>query len=117
MPTKASGARGSRRFRKSRATRERPSDLTLGRTSSLAERLQAQRRQLFKAISIVECCKYASATKFAVDDLEYMAFAFDAINDLLNSTAGELEGIASCVGSEDPAQDADDADVDRPECR
>ncbi len=62
---------------------------------SLAERLQAQREQLFKAMAIVECCKYASATLYEVDDSEYMVPAFDTVCDLLDTSAGELERIAS----------------------
>jgi hypothetical protein len=62
---------------------------------SIAERVQAQRERLFKAMSIVECCKYASATLYAVDDSEYMVPAFDTICDLLDTSAGELELIAT----------------------
>ncbi|MGE3667312.1 MAG: hypothetical protein AB7G51_11925 [Steroidobacteraceae bacterium] len=62
---------------------------------SLAERVEAQREQLFKALSIVECCKFATATLLEVDDSEYMVPAFEAICDLLNTSAGELEVIAA----------------------
>lgn len=68
-------------------------------TPSLAERIEAQREQLFKAMSIVECCKNASATKLPVDDLEYMVPAFDTLYDLLNTAAGELERITSACKS------------------
>lgn len=72
-----------------------PRPLALDSAPSLAERVQAQREQLYKAMSIVECCKYASATLYAVDDSEYMVPAFDTICDLLDTAAGELERIAS----------------------
>lgn len=72
-----------------------PRPSALDSAPSLAERVQAQREQLYKAISIVECCKYASATLYAVDDSEYMVPAFDTICDLLDTSAGELEQIAS----------------------
>lgn len=64
---------------------------------SLAERVQALREQLFKVISIVECCKFATATLFEVDDSEYMVPAFEVICDLLDTSAEELEKIAFSV--------------------
>src|SRR5690606_15806638 len=39
---------------------------------SLAERVGKERAQIFKALSIVECCWHATVTKRAVDDQEYM---------------------------------------------
>jgi len=68
--------------------------LSLDVVPSLAERVVAQREQLFQALSIVECCKFATATLLAVDDSEYMVPAFEVICDLLNASAEELEGIA-----------------------
>lgn len=62
---------------------------------SLAERVEKERGQIFKALSIVECCWHATVTKWAVDDDEYMIPAFEAACDLLNDAAEELEGIAS----------------------
>jgi len=62
---------------------------------SLAERVQIERGQIFKALSIVECCWYATVTKWAVDDQEYMIPAFEAVCDLLNDAAERLEPIAS----------------------
>jgi len=63
--------------------------------ASLSERVQAERDRLFKALSIVECCRFATATKFEVNDSEYMAPAFEAICDLLNASVEELELVAS----------------------
>jgi len=57
---------------------------------SLGDRVQAEREQLFKAIAIVECCKYASASLYEVKDPEYIVPVFEAVCDLLNSAAGEL---------------------------
>lgn len=66
---------------------------------SLAERLQAEREQIFKAISIVECCKNATATLLEVNDSEYMIPAFEAICDLLDTSATELGRIVDeCAG-------------------
>jgi len=76
--------------------RQRPAS-PLYRAPSLAERVEAQRDPLMKALSIVECCKYASATMLDVDDSEYMIPAFETIYDLLNTSAGELERIAKSV--------------------
>ena len=72
-----------------------PRPAALDSTPSLAKRVNAQREQLFKAMSIVECCKYASATLYNVDDSEYMVPAFDVVCDLLDASVGELELIAS----------------------
>lgn len=67
----------------------------LNATPSLGERVEAERARLFKALSIVECCRFATATLFEVNDSEYMVPAFEAICDLLSTSAEELEGIAS----------------------
>lgn len=71
--------------------------------SSLAERLRAERKQIFKAISIVECCKNATATLLEVNDSEYMIPAFEAVCDLLDTSAMELGRIVDeCAGSGRP---------------
>lgn len=62
---------------------------------SLAERVEKERGQIFKALSIVECCWYATVTRWVVDDQEYMIPAFKVACDLLNDTAEALETIAS----------------------
>jgi hypothetical protein len=62
--------------------------------SSVAERIQAQREQLFRAISVVRCCRNAAATKLVEDDVEYMIPAFETVCDLLDSAADELASIA-----------------------
>jgi hypothetical protein len=64
------------------------------RIRSLAERVQIERERMFKALSLVLCCKYATVTKWQVDDQEYMIPAFQAICDLLDDAAEELELIA-----------------------
>lgn len=65
---------------------------------SLAERVEAERERIFKAVSIVQCCRYAIVTKWEVDDLEYMIPAFEAVCNLLDASAEELERIAfACV--------------------
>jgi hypothetical protein len=71
----------------------------LASAPSLVERVEAQRVQIMKALSIIECCKYASATLLDVDDSEYMVPAFEALHDLLNTSAEELERIAKAASS------------------
>jgi hypothetical protein len=67
--------------------------------SAIAERLQAERKQIFKAISIVECRKNATATLLEVNDSEYMIPAFEAVCDLLDNSATELGRIVDeCAG-------------------
>lgn len=73
---------------------ERSQTSAVDPVSSLAERIQAERNQLFKALAIVECCKYASATSLELSDLEFMVPVFEAVCDLLNTSAGELGCIA-----------------------
>jgi hypothetical protein len=101
MATKASATRMSRRPAKravgQERNRRRRSASPLDHAPSLAERIEAQRGQVMKALSIIECCKYASATLLDVDDSEYMVPAFEAVHDLLNTSAEELERIASSV--------------------
>lgn len=117
-PTKASRAKASRQTGKSatkqaRAPKQsrassadtpeskRPElkPLALDSPPSLAKRLQAERAQIFKAMSIVECCKNATATLLKVNDSEYMIPAFEAICDLLDTSADELGRIVDeCAG-------------------
>jgi len=59
----------------------------------VAERIQAQREQLFRAISVVRCCRNATATKLVEDDVEYMIPAFETVCELLDSAADELATI------------------------
>lgn len=83
----------AKRVRTRKRPRQRRSHV-LDARPSLPEQVQAQREQLFKALSIVQCCKHASATLFEVEDLEYMVPTFDALHDLLNNASEELERIA-----------------------
>lgn len=71
--------------------------LPLDDAPSLIERVEAQRERLFKAMSILECCKNASATLYDVDDCEYMVPAFETIYDLLDTSAGELDRIMTAL--------------------
>jgi hypothetical protein len=77
--------------------RRQQSASPLASAPSLVERVEAQRVRIMKALSIIECCKYASATLLHVEDSEYMVPAFETVNDLLNTSAEELEHIASSV--------------------
>ncbi len=71
-----------------------PQSSAIDSVASLADRIQAEREQLFKALAIVECCKYASATLLELSDFEFMVPVFEAVCDLLNTSAGELGRIA-----------------------
>jgi len=96
-------ARPSREFRaatqgskQSAEPRNSTSPVTaLDAAPSLAERVELERERISKAVSIVLCCWYAMVTKWDVDDHEYMIPAFEAVCDLLDDAAEELEGIAS----------------------
>ncbi len=97
-PSKVSQARSSKLTRASEpaADHMRVSPLD---NPSLAARVEAQRDQLFKVISIVECCKFATATLLEVNDSEYMIPAFEAVCDLLDASAMELGRIVDeCAG-------------------
>lgn len=63
--------------------------------SSLSDRVQAEREQLFKVIGIVELCKLAAATSLEVSDPDYLVPAFETICDQLNACAERLEWIAA----------------------
>ena len=72
--------------------------------SAIAERLQAERKQIFKAMSIIECCKNATATLLEVNDSEYMIPAFEAVCDLLDTSADELGRIVDECASHSRSQ-------------
>ena len=94
-PSRESRAAASRSKRRADTRKSTPPVNTLDADPSLAERVEAERDRIFKAVSIVLCCWYATVTKWAVDDHEYMIPAFEAVCDLLNDSAEELERIAS----------------------
>lgn len=58
-----------------------------------------EREQFFKAISIVECCEYASSTMAEVATVEYMDGVFDVLLEILNSSAGELGCMVDELGN------------------
>lgn len=61
-----------------------------------AERLQTQRRQIFKAMSIIEVCRMGSDSMLApLNGVEEADFgdALAAAHDLLNDVADELEAL------------------------
>lgn len=74
----------------SKRTRRR----TLPTPSSLAERVQAEREQLFRAIGIIELCRFATSTLLEVGESEYMIPVFETTCDLLNASAERLEWIS-----------------------
>jgi hypothetical protein len=70
-----------------------------GKTDDVArpldQHVEAQRQAIFKVMSIVECCQFASASLYAQDRAEYRVPAFRAAYDLLDAVCGELESLAS----------------------
>jgi hypothetical protein len=94
-PSKASRAPAPASKRSAEMTEGNPRVTPLDAAPSLAERVQVERKQIFKALSIVECCRFATATLLEVGDTERMIPAFESVCDLLNGVAEELEGIAS----------------------
>ena len=94
-PSAASRAAAPASKRSAETTKDNPRVTPLDAAPSLAERVQVEREQIFKALSIVECCRFATATLLDMGDTECMTPAFEAICDLLSDSAEELERIAS----------------------
>lgn len=88
----ASSRKQTRGMKSSHALQKSREPLRIARSGqpSLEERLQAERDRLFKAISIIECCKYATACLMHMSDSEYMVPAFEAACELLDTSAEEL---------------------------
>jgi hypothetical protein len=93
--SRGSGASAPESKRSAETTKDNPRVTPLDAAPSLAERVQIERQQIFKALSIVECCRFATATLLEVGDTEYMLPAFEAVCDLLNDAAEEFQRIAS----------------------
>lgn len=67
---------------------------------SLAARVAEERARLFKAASIIACCRLACATLLDQGgDREVMTDALQAAYDLIDATAGELEVIGGKGGA------------------
>jgi len=75
---------------KARKVRRRPKKTTEPAPLPLAERLQTQRERLFKAISIVACCRLACSSRCTDAHPEDMAGALEAAYDVVDEVAGEL---------------------------
>ncbi len=60
----------------------------------MAEQVDAERERVFKAISIIACCRLACASKFVYHP-QVMTDALQAAHDILDEAAGELEMIGS----------------------
>lgn len=64
-----------------------------------SEHLRRQRARLFKAMSIVACCRLACASLLNDgDDTEVMADALQAAHDLIAATAAELTSSGDVLG-------------------
>jgi len=75
--------------------RRRPRN-TVGKTEPLEQRLQSERERLFRALSIIACCRLACASLLAQGgDLEVIPDALQAAYDLVDETAGALEGMGT----------------------
>jgi hypothetical protein len=75
--------------------------------SSLAERIDEERNRLFKAMSIIACCRLACASLLDQGgNQEVMTDALQAAYDLIDATAGELEIICACVQHEPATAEA-----------
>lgn len=65
----------------------------------LAERIQAQRKEMFKAMAIIDCCRFGSDSMLGGEDEDRpdIATALSGVYDMLNTAASELGVIAeSC---------------------
>ena len=62
-------------------------------TPSLTKRVDLARRNVFKAMSIVACCRLACASLIANTDPEVGVEALQAAYDILGDAADELEAI------------------------
>jgi hypothetical protein len=59
--------------------------------SKVASVLEVQRRELFKAIAVVDMCRFACASKFTGFDPEQMADALVVVQDLVSGVVSALE--------------------------
>ncbi len=67
---------------------------------ALAQHVNAERDRLFKAMSIIACCRLACASLLEQGgNLELMADALQAAYDLVDATAGGLEVIGAGTGT------------------
>jgi hypothetical protein len=72
--------------------------------STLDARVQAQREQIFKAMSILECCKLATASLYEQQNQESMVPALAAAYELLDAVGWALDDVASELKKLTPAQ-------------
>lgn len=56
----------------------------------LAERLQSEREELFRAMGVIACCRLACESLCAEGDPEDMDGALEAAYDLIGKAAGQL---------------------------
>lgn len=68
---------------------------TLAPRTTVGERVEAQRKQLFKAMAIIDCCRYGSDSMISNDDDERpdIVTALGAAYDLVNDVAEALEAL------------------------
>lgn len=80
-----------------REARRRPNKATEPHVPALGEQLQFERERLFKAMSVVECCRLACASKYENRNPECMIDALQVAYDIVNQVAGRL-GLMSSEG-------------------
>lgn len=73
-----------------RKARRRPKKTTAPAAPPLAERLQAKRKQLFKAMSVIACCRLACKSMLEDYDPEDMEDALQVAHELIDQAADEL---------------------------
>jgi hypothetical protein len=65
--------------------------------SKAASALEVQRQELFKAMAVVDMCRFACASKFMGFDPEQMADALVVVQDLMTGVVSALEGEADVL--------------------
>jgi hypothetical protein len=73
-----------------RKARRRPKKTTEAAAPPLPERLQSERKQLFKAMGVIECCRFACKDEV---DPEAVVDALEAAYDIVDEVARHLEVI------------------------
>lgn len=69
------------------------------RPVELAVTIEAQRQQLFKALAVIEVCRYACASMFEGFDPEQLYDALKVVHELVDDVADVLEEFAAEEGT------------------
>lgn len=85
---------GTQKARRAHGARSQRREAIEDTAISVAERLQIERKQIFKAMGIVSCCRLGSdsmLTSHDIPDASSLIDALQAAYDLLDDVAGELQ--------------------------